>query len=263
MPIICRLVGRKRRNALVRFAARKCARFLECYENASNYNFNENGERFVMEALAADHPSCVFDVGANVGDWTLLARGYFPDASIHCFELVAETAAILRKRTAGIESALINAFGLSNRAGEVRFKRFPAHNTLASMIDVVHEFDSVEDVGSVQRGDDYCRERSIERIDFLKIDVEAAEWMVLQGFADMIAEGRIDVIQFEYGTGSIITKFMLKDYYDMLTVHGYALGKIYPNYVEFRDYEFRHEDFTGPNFLAVHRSRDDLIRLLR
>jgi len=262
MPITCKIVGRNRRNPLVRFAARKCARFLECYENASNYDFDTNGERYVLETLAARRPGCVFDVGANVGDWTLMAQGYLPETSFHCFEIVAETAATLRQRTAVNGSVVVNSFGLSNQPGEVRLKRFPAHNTLASMIDVVHDFESVEDVGSVQRGDDYCRERAIERIDFLKIDVEAAEWMVLQGFAGMIAAGRIDVIQFEYGTGSIITKFMLKDYYDLLVPNGYALGKIYPDYVEFRDYHFRHEDFTGPNFLAVHSGRKDLIRLL-
>jgi hypothetical protein len=86
--------------------------------------------------------------------------------------------------------------------------------------------------------------------------------MVLQGFAGMIDAGRIDVIQFEYGTGSIVTKFMLKDYYALLASNGYALGKIYPNYVEFRDYHFRHEDFTGPNILAVRSSRKDLIEML-
>jgi FkbM family methyltransferase len=242
--------------------ARKCARFTECYENASNYNFDTNGERFVLEALSSRSAGCVFDVGANVGDWMTMAHGNLPNASIHCFEIVAETASTLRARSAGIPAITVNAFGLSNHAGEVRIKCFPGYSALASMIDVCHEFASTQGTGRVVRGDDYCRERGIERIDFVKIDVEAAEWMVLEGFANMIRDGGIDVIQFEYGTGSIVTKFMLKDYYDFFAPHGYALGKIYPNYVEFRDYSFRHEDFAGPNFLAVRRNRDDLIRRL-
>ncbi len=262
MPLLCKIVGKNRRSLLVRFLARKCSRFIECFENASNYDFDTNGERFVLETLATTHPGCVFDVGANVGEWTLMAHRYFPSASFHCFEVVAETAIALRENTAAVDSITVNPFGLSNRAGAVRLKRFPEHSTLASLVDVVHDFASVEDVGTVQLGDDYCREHMIERIDFLKIDVEAAEWMVLQGFAEMLAGARIDVIQFEYGTGSIVTKFMLKDYYDLLGTRGYALGKIYPNYVEFRDYHARHEDFMGPNFLAVHRRRNDLIRLL-
>jgi hypothetical protein len=126
MPIICKLVGRNRRNPLVRFAARKCARFLECYENASNYDFDTNGERFVLETLAVRQPDCVFDVGANVGDWALMALRYFPETSIHCFEIVAETAATLRQRTAANGSIVVNSFGLSNQSGDVRLKRFPA-----------------------------------------------------------------------------------------------------------------------------------------
>jgi FkbM family methyltransferase len=191
-----------------------------------------------------------------------MASAYFPDAAFHCFEIVGETAATLRERIGDLPGVSVNAFGLSNAAGEVRLKRFPAYNTLASMVEVEHAFDSIEDTGSVQRGDDYCAQRHIDHIDFLKIDVEAAEWMVLQGFSAMAAAGRIDAIQFEYGTGSIVTKFMLKDYYQMLGSQGYVLGKIYPDYVEFRDYHTRHEDFTGPNFLAVHASRRELLRLL-
>lgn len=262
MPMLCRIVSANRRNALVRYVSRKCARFLECYENASNYDFDTNGERFVLDALSAQPFGCVFDVGANVGDWAMMAHERFPDAKIHCFEIVADTVRTLRAQTASMPAIAVNAFGLSNQSGEVRLKCFPGYSALASMIEVTHPFESTEGTGRVQRGDDYCREHAIDHIDFVKIDVEAAESMVLEGFGAMILEGRIDVIQFEYGTGSIITKFMLKDFYDFFTPHGYVLGKIYPNYVEFRDYSFSHEDFTGPNFLAVRRDRDDLIRCL-
>jgi len=41
------------------------------------------------------------------------------------------------------------------------------------------------------------------------------------------------------------------------------LGKIYPNYVDFREYRFQDEDFLGPNYLAVHSSLESLIESLR
>lgn len=32
--------------------------------------------------------------------------------------------------------------------------------------------------------------------------------------------------------------------------------------VEFRDYQFKHEDFIGPNFIAVHKADAAMIKLL-
>jgi FkbM family methyltransferase len=262
MPVLCRIVSTHRRNAIVRFFARKCLRFMECYENASNYDFEKNGEQFVLDALSGMSLRCIFDVGANVGDWAVMAAARFPRARIHCFEIGDETAATLRARVQSNPAITVNAFGLSNVEGDVRLKCFPGYSTLTSMVDVSHIFESSEALGRVVRGDDYCSRAALEHVDFVKIDVEGAEWMVLQGLERMIREQRVDIIQFEYGTGSIITKFMLRDYYGFLAPHGYALGKIYPDYVEFRDYDFRHEDFAGPNFLAVRKERDDVIRAL-
>ena len=41
------------------------------------------------------------------------------------------------------------------------------------------------------------------------------------------------------------------------------LGKIFPDHVAFKDYEYRDEDFYGPNYLAVHRSHGALIDALK
>lgn len=262
MPKICSIVSRYRRSTWVRYLARKCQRFMGCYENADDYNFETNGERSVLELLEGISMPCIFDVGANIGDWALLARYYFPEARIHCFEIMDSTASKLAERMSGDDKVRVNRFGLSNITGEVRLKCFPEYSTLTSMVDVSHEFASCEAAGQVMRGDEYCSQEKIDHVGFLKIDVEAAEWMVMQGLEGMLSSGAIDVIQFEYGTGSIITRFMLRDYYSLLGGHGYILGKIYPGYVEFRDYEFRHEDFLGPNFLAVRQQRTDLITRL-
>ncbi len=42
-----------------------------------------------------------------------------------------------------------------------------------------------------------------------------------------------------------------------------VVGKLYPNHVHFRGYDLRRdEDFIGPNFVAVHRGRRDLLEAL-
>jgi hypothetical protein len=48
----------------------------------------------------------------------------------------------------------------------------------------------------------------------------------------------------------------------MLEGHGFAVGKIYPRYVEFFSYHFDRENFLGNNFIAVKREETEYIRLL-
>ena len=259
---ISRWVANHRKSPLVRYVAGKCWRFIESFENSSNYDMETNGERQVLDALSGDGFSQIFDVGANVGDWALIAHEIFPEASVHCFEVLPSTADELRANVAAIPQIQVSAFGLSDIEGDVALKTFENLSVLTSLIDVDHGIASSSAPGRVMTGDRYCRERQIEHIDLLKIDTEGAEHMVFKGFEGMLREGRIDVIQFEYGYGSLTTKFMLKDYYSLLAGYGYRVGKIYPNYVEFREYEVRHEDFRGPNMIAVLGNCTDSIERL-
>ena len=50
---------------------------------------------------------------------------------------------------------------------------------------------------------------------------------------------------------NIETKFLLKDSYSLLESRGYKVGKLFPNYVRFREYRFEDEDFRGPNYVAA------------
>ena len=85
------------------------------------------------------------------------------------------------------------------------------------------------------------------------------EELVLKGFSNALANGMIDVIQFEYGKVNILTRFLLRDIYEMLEGYGYTVGKLYPNYVEFRHYTLDDENFFGPNYVAILKDRRELV----
>lgn len=255
----CTRIANERRSPQIQAQASECIQFLECYENAYNHDFNSNGERFVLETLAKRQLRCIFDVGANIGDWALLAHRIFPDAKIHCFEIMRLTYESLKERTKSAGNIIANEFGLSDREGEVTLKFYPQFGALTSIIDYPHPGAYVLTAGSVTSGDSYMQKHGITHVDFLKMDVEGVEDRVLQGFANALQGRMIDVIQFEYGQVNILTKFLLYDFYALFRKHGYKVGKIYPNYVDFREYSFAHEDFLGPNYLAV---REDLVDAL-
>ncbi len=256
--MLARYVSQHRQTRLVRYFARKCARFMECYENDSNYDFATNGERFVLQVLARHDFRTILDVGANVGDWSRMAHELFPSATIHSFEILRPTYEVLVAATRHMPRIKANACGLLDHTGEITLNTFAGVSTITTMTDYPHEFERQTARGRVITGDEYVRQNGIERIDLLKLDVEGAENLVLTGLEETIRSGRVSIVQFEYGQVSVLTKFLLRDFYGFFTGHGYRLGKIYPDYVDFRPYEFRHEDFRGANYLAVREDRPDL-----
>lgn len=239
--------------------AAKCGVFLNCYESASDHEAVNAGERALLAAWSRFNFGCILDVGANVGIWALMAHDCFPECRIHCFEIMASTAEELRRKTADIPQITVNGCGLLDHEGEIELRYFPGVSTITTMTAYPHQFECVLAKGRVVTGDGYIERHGIDHVDMIKLDVEGAESLVLKGLAKIISEGRVDVVQFEYGQVSILTKYLLQDFYNFFTVQGYRVGKIYPDYVEFRDYAFEHEDFRGSNYVAVRADRSDLI----
>jgi hypothetical protein len=118
---------------------------------------------------------------------------------------------------------------------------------LTTVLDFPHGYASTEITEPVITGDQFCAAKGIGHIDLLKIDVEGMDHLVLQGFEGLIRAGGIDLVQFEYGQGNILSKYLLYDFCRFFNERGYEVGKIFPNYVD--------ENFIGPNFLACRREK--------
>jgi FkbM family methyltransferase len=261
---LARILPKYRKSRVLRRIDRMCVGFHEAYENY-NYDFHANGESFVLEKIASQlRVGTVLDVGANVGDWTTMAAGKLPGATIHAFEIVPETFEAMRARCAGSPTVRAYPFGLSDVPGEVVVYCAKDLSAVATCVpDITRMFLKVEPgtvKSRVTTGDLFCAEIGVDRIDFLKLDVEGFEPQVLRGFRGKLEAGDIRVIQFEYGYVNVLVKFLLKDFYDLLTPYGMKIGKIFPEHVEFRDYDLREENFLGPNYLAVHASETELLR---
>jgi FkbM family methyltransferase len=261
-----RFLATHRRNPLVRKLDRYLVSLHEAIENR-NYHAGQNGERRVLDVLAKKRPvRTLLDVGANIGDWTVYAAGRFPDAQVLSLEIVQTTYRQLIANCAGRNNVSSHHLGLSDESGEIEIFCHEDASQLATAVrgatESFHGLSTRTVKCSVTTGDSFCAARGIAHIDFLKIDVEGMEDRVIRGFARMLREERIGMIQFEYGYVNVMTRFLLKDFYDTLKPYGMMIGKIYPTYVDFRDYQLAHEDFLGPNYLAVHASLPEIVHSL-
>lgn len=263
---IRRFLARNRRHWLINKLGSNLAYYYHGFEN-QDYNPQSNGERFVLERLAALKPSpLIFDVGAHYGEWAVMAAQAAPRASIHSFEVIGATYAKLAEQCKGVNQITPHHLGLSDASGMIEFSVALENDTLSSGVPGLHgefhQFEYYRESCAVARGDEFCAQHGIGHIDLLKIDVEGLESKVISGFSKMLREKRIGAIQFEYGQINLKARFFLEDYHHLLRPFGMRLGKIYPRYVDFKDYHFTQDDLTGPNYLAVSETNPDYIAAL-
>ena len=218
----------------------------------------------VRDALATRSGAVVFDVGANVGDYSLLLARHLRSPAIYAFEPSPRTFAELARRVEAVPGVVAVPLGLSDRDGKVEFFTYAVdgvEDRCLSAIDLRRPtlVLSVEVSGSeqveVRTLDGFCEERGIEAIDFLKMDVEGHELSVLRGAQRMLNSGAIAMIQFEFGPANIYSRTYLFDFWEMLSAQ-YDLFRIVPKgIVPIRSYGEHLEVFLTTNYLAV-RKRD-------
>lgn len=231
--------------------------YLRAWGNNS-YDLSANGELRVLERLDISPSPTVFDVGANRGDWTEAVLAHNADAAVECFEPTSAVYHDLESRYSSDERVRTHRVALSdsNGTGRLAFGADDSKNTLSPIGPGASTYG--EEVVQLERGDHFMAMHGLESIDLLKIDTEGHDLSVLRGFGSAIEHGRVAAIQFEYNSLSIDSRALLADYYEYLVPLGYHIGKIHPNGVDFKDYDYADENWIGPNCLAVHETRPDL-----
>lgn len=221
------------------------------------HEFKTHGEYQLLEKIPELHT--ILDVGCNIGEWSRMARTHHPTANIHMFEIVPSTFKKLLQNHVIDENMTPNNLGLSHSIGTVPIKIRSDNDRVSTAVLNIHHDNSYIAEGFTVTADKYCDVHGINYVDYLKIDTEGHEYSVLEGCSRLLQEQKIACIQFEYGYISILTKKLLIDFHQLLIPHNFIMGKLTPQGVQFKDYHLFDEDFKGPDYVAVHKSRQDII----
>lgn len=197
-------------------------------------------EWFLREVLAPTKPTVVFDVGANIGNYSALLLKY-TEASIYAFEpnpSSFEKLATLPQRVVKIKSAVANYVGMA----QLYFKfDFDGKASLDSRI----RKGNVTDV-AVTTLYEYALKEGITEIDYVKIDTEGYEREVIAGLQTL----RPTFIQFEFNINHLQRNSTLNEITTLLPE--YIFYRLLPNgWVRINPESYIDNVFIFSNVIAV------------
>ena len=241
-----------------------CKSYVEKHDGDCDGDIATNGELRVMKHFLSGC-SVVFDVGAHTGEWTRLALSINPGLTIHCFEPSRDNFDYLIRNVSS-PNVTCNPFGLSSENGERPLFIFRSAPGLHSL----YQRRGLEDGWGLKTPretetvmldtlENYCAQRQIGRIDFLKIDVEGHELEIFKGGRSLFEDDRVGMIQFEYGGCNIDSKVLLKDIFEFFAGMNYNFYKIFPDRLKrFRRYDQRLENFKYQNWILISQNSETI-----
>ncbi len=216
--------------------------------------------RFEVEAVLSLFPETlinkdqivIFDVGANVGNWTDAIIEKNLKISVHCFEPSQHAYSLLQNKFQDYNNVILNNFALGAESTQGLLWADTPGSGLASIYrrNLKHfkkEMNYSEKV-KINTLDNYINENNVQP-DILKIDVEGNELAVLQGGLHNIEKCK--VIQFEFGGCNIDSRTYFQDFYYFFLDAGFEIYRLSERgLLKLDSYSELDENFRVTNYFA-------------
>ena len=219
---------------------------------ASGYA-NYSGELYIIKKLKNDIKNgVIFDVGANVGDWSKFLVDEYKDINykLYMFEPSIKAFNKLEKNIRKDNSHYCFLLGFGDKKESLKI--FYDSDAQGSASIIMKEGKFSEDI-QIETIDQFCKEKEITKIDFLKMDVQGYEYNILLGAKDMLKSGAIKYIQFEFDEPNIENRIFFKDFWVLLNNQYDLYHSLYNGLVKIEEYHYSLENFSCMNYLAIKK----------
>ncbi len=182
----------------------------------------------LLELLASHPPAVIYDIGANLGTWTCLAKSLYPAARLEAFEPLGQHAAGFQARTQGMAKVHLHGVALGAAASTLEMEVMDfsdASSFLPATASTCAEFNIRpvrRETVAVYPLDQYRQQHQLPAPDLIKLDVQGFELEVLRGATDCLRAAR-----------AVLTEVSFREYYRgqplfhdvaaFLAAHGFLL----------------------------------------
>jgi FkbM family methyltransferase len=171
----------------------------------------------------------VVDVGANLGIVTVILARRFADRTVHSIEPNPFTIDALRSNVKlnDCRNAVVHQMAIAGHDGSVKFDANPLNRATTSIANAAAEH-QVEVACATM--DTFAASRGLDRLAFLKVDVEGYETVVFEGARGVLGRRAISTILFEVAPPMAIRAgFDAARPAQMLEGWGYSLFRLNPD----------------------------------
>ncbi len=184
-----------------------------------------------LAAKAVHRPApVIFDVGANVGDWGGEILKLLPNARLFMFEPAPGCQRRIRDlKLPGVQLVPCAVGETNGRAVLHTSSELDASASLHARNETYFRertYSSLE--VEIVTLDSIVANEAIDFVDFLKMDIEGHEIAALRGAGKALATRKIGALSFEFGSGNINSRTFFRDFWDLLSGHGFKISRITP-----------------------------------
>ncbi len=259
--LIINLMGRRNIYRLAR------AMYLHARGDIAN-DMTRNGEMLIQNCVlsgwradyAKNHKLVIFDVGANIGEWSaalleqLKSHAIGERINLFSFEPVPATAKTLRGNLPGNLACLhIEELALSSSVGTAEIYVAAANAGTNSLHDDPATANQTTVTIAITTAVDFCETRAIQHVHLLKCDTEGHDMEVIRGALPLLKEERLSVLQFEYNHRWIFSRNFLLDVFNAVKSMPYKVAKLQEDHVlVFEKWHPELDKFFEGNYALIH-----------
>jgi FkbM family methyltransferase len=223
---------------------------------ALNFGDYEAEEFAALTDLVRDHgeaPACLVDIGGNVGFYSIGLKACFPNLLIHAYEPIPATAEQFAAncRLNHTPDIHLHRYGLSDEAGEATFYVHPRLCVAASQRNILEDAESVPLKCALKRLDDEAA-LIAQPIDFIKCDIEGAEFFAFKGAQKVLAEHQPAIFSEMLRKWSAQFDYHPNDLIAFLARFGYRCFALHDGIAPLDQID---DETVATNFIFLHQTR--------
>lgn len=157
-----------------------------------------------IEMAAGEHKiKTAYDLGANIGTWTLLAKTLVPDATVHAFEPTPIYQEGYLNSTKGVKEVFLHKVAAGSENKQAVFN-FSGHSSsfLNVSENLLRMFPNEKKTGEISvqmvKLDDYVMQHNLPLPDLMKLDVEGYELEVLRNALTCMKHCRYIILEVSF-----------------------------------------------------------------
>ncbi len=158
----------------------------------------------LLEIIKTSNIQVVYDIGANIGTWTLLAKAIFPNANVHAFEPLVMHFDEFNSRTNNILDISLHkvALGAYKSILNMQVASFSDASSLLQIAKATYDTFGIvkerEESVQVVALDDYIAQNKMPLPDLIKLDIQGYELEALKGAEECLKSVKYLIIEVSF-----------------------------------------------------------------